>query len=201
MNREADTVVPINELLATRWSPRAFADRTVDRETLLALFEAARWAPSSYNGQPWSFVAVQREDTEDFERALSCLVEFNQQWARTAPVLAFAVARVEFEHNGKPNAHAWYDTGQAAFALTVEAATRGLCVHQMAGFDADRARGVFSIPRECQPAAAIAIGYLGEPKILPDGIAEKEHAPRARKPLQEVVFGATWGQPPTWLAE
>src|SRR5829696_1208912 len=134
MTKLHDTAHPVHDLVRRRWSPRAFSSRAVERETLLSVLEAARWAPSSFNAQPWSFLVATQEDPAGFERMLNCLVPQNQAWAKAAPVLMIAVAKTHFEHNGKPNRHALYDTGQAVAFLTLQATALDLYVHQMAGF-------------------------------------------------------------------
>lgn len=171
----------LHPLLRDRWSPRAFADRPVDRATLASLLEAARWAPSSYNEQPWSFIVGFRGDPE-FERVLGCLVPGNQAWARSAAVLLIALARTTSARDGKPNRHAFYDLGQAAAHLTFQASSLGLAVHQMAGIDVDRIRAEFYLPEGIEPATAIAIGYPGE------SLPEREKQPRRRKSLAEMVY-------------
>lgn len=193
MERPAETGFPIHDLLRRRWSPRAFADRAVEREKLASVLEAARWAPSCYNGQPWRFLVATKAEPDDYERMLGCLVEFNQMWARQAPVLLLSVAQMQFEHNGAPNAHAWHDVGLATQNLMVQAMSMGLYTHAMAGFDAEQARAVFSIPTGYEPAAAIALGYPGDAASLPPKLQEQEAVPRVRKPLEELVFAGTWG--------
>ena len=138
---------PIHELLAKRWSPYAFADRPVPEDDLRSLFEAARWAASSYNEQPWSYIVATKADPGAFERLLSCLVEGNQAWARAAPVLALGCTSLHFALNNKPNAAAVHDLGLAGASLTLEATARGLSVHQMIGILPDRAREVVPHPR------------------------------------------------------
>jgi nitroreductase len=187
--KDAITRQPIHPLLRERWSPRAFADRPVDRETLEALLEAARWAPSSYNEQPWSFLVARRGEP-DFERLLAGLVPGNQAWAKGAAVLMIALARTRFRHDGRLNRHAFYDLGQAAAHLTFQAAALGLQVHQMAGIDADKIRAEFQLPDDLEPATAIAIGYPGDPESLPEHQREQEKLPRQRKSLEEVVYAA-----------
>src|SRR5262245_29146922 len=124
----ATTDHPVHELIAARWSPYAFSDRPVARADLLSLFEAARWAASSYNEQPWSYLVATREDPEEFARALSCLVEGNQAWAKAAPVLALACTSLKFARDGRPNAAAIHDLGLASANLVLEATARGLAV-------------------------------------------------------------------------
>lgn len=185
----------IHELLGARWSPRAFDPAPVEASTLMELFEAARWAPSCFNDQPWSFVVARRGEGDAWERLLGCLVEFNQSWAKTAPVLMLAVARRGFERNGKENRHAWYDTGQAMANLLVQATHAGLYVHQMAGFDADLARERFAIPDDHDAVAAAALGRLGDPGALPDDMEEKDPGERERKALESFVFDGHWATP------
>src|SRR5207247_9166076 len=123
----------IHDLLRRRWSPRAFSDRRVEPDKLRSLGEAARWSPSSYNEQPWSFIVGTKEDEAEYARLLSCLVEGNIEWAQHAPVLMVSVARLSFEEDGKPNRHAFHDVGQAVANLIVQATALGLVVHQLAG--------------------------------------------------------------------
>jgi len=195
MQKLAETRYPIHELLRERWSPRAFADRMVEPEKLRSLLEAARWAPSSFNEQPWSFIVATKEHPGEYERLLSCLVEGNIRWAQHAPVLMLSVARLAFERNQKPNRHAFHDVGLAVENLVIQATALGLAVHQMAGFHVDKARELFSIPDGHEPVAAMAIGFPGDPARLPDDLRERELAPRTRKPLESFVFSGQWGQP------
>jgi len=192
--KPAKTSVPIHDLLTSRWSPRAFADRPVEPEKLRGLFEAARWAASSFNAQPWYFIVATKDDPENFQRVLECFVEFNQRWAKSAPVVAISVARLNFEHNGKVNRHALHDVGQAAANLALQAAALGLQVHQMAGILPEKARQNFGIPEGYEAVAGIALGYPGDPDALPNELREREHAPRERKPLASFVFTGQWGK-------
>ena len=146
---------PIHELLSKRWSPYAFADRDVSDDDLRSLFEAARWAASSYNEQPWSYIVATRSERAEFERLLSCLMEGNQAWACHVPVLALGITREAFTRNGKPNAAAQHDLGLASENLVSEATTRGLCVHQMIGIVPDRARELYGIPEDSRALTAI----------------------------------------------
>lgn len=186
---------PVHELLKKRWSPRAFADRSLKRDSLHQLFEAARWAPSSYNEQPWYFVIARREQTDEFEAILRCLVEGNRIWAKSAPLLGIAVARLTFVRNGKPNPHAVYDLGQAVAHLTFAATDLGLFVHQMAGFDPVSAQEALRIPEGFAPITAFAVGYLGNPDDLPAPLQQMERTPRQRKPAHNFVFSGLWNQP------
>jgi nitroreductase len=186
---------PIHALLRERWSPRAFADRPVPVEALASLFEAARWAPSSFNEQPWAYLVAPRQDGADFQRLLACLVPGNQAWASAAPVLALSVAKLAFDRNGRPNRHAFHDVGLASAQLTLQAAALGLAVHQMAGFDVGQARRAYGIPEGWEPAAAIALGYPADPVTLPEDLRQREVQPRRRKGLEEFVFSGSWGRP------
>ena len=171
-----------------RWSPRSFADRDVSPADLRTVFEAARWAASSYNEQPWRFF-VGRRNSETYTKILSVLTEFNQRWARTAPVLILDAARTKFSHNGAANRVALYDVGAAAATLCYQAAALGLYTHQMAGFDVDAARKAFALPDEYIFGAAIALGYQGEPAALNnEQMLAQETSPRQRKPLSEFVL-------------
>lgn len=193
--KQATTDHPIHELLSRRWSPYAFADHEISTEDLRALFEAARWAPSAQNEQPWGYVVAVRSDAEAFERMLSCLVDANQVWARRAPVLALGIVRETFARNEKPNATARHDLGLAAGNLLAEATARGLAVHQMAGILPDRARDLYAIPAHSTVLTALAIGHTGDPASLPEGLRERDLVPRTRRPLAEFVFGDRWGEP------
>ena len=194
MEKPAETQYPIHDLLRRRWSPRAFSDRRVDPAIMRSLLEAARWAPSSYNEQPWSFIVATKDDPVEFGRLLSCLVEGNIQWAQHAPVLMVSVARLSFEDDGKPNRHAFHDVGLAVANLIVQATALGLVVHQMAGIFPDKIRELYGIPEGYEAVAGIALGYPGDPQSLPEGLRKRELAPRERKPLTEFVFTGRWGQ-------
>jgi nitroreductase len=194
MQKPAITDAPIHELLRHRWSPRAFADSSVTSEVLRSLFEAARWAPSSNNEQPWAYLVAAKDDPGNFAKMLGTLVEFNQNWAKHAAVLALSLAHLNNARDGKPNRVALHDVGSASAQLTTEANSRGLFVHQMAGFDANKAREAFHIPEDWQPVAAMAIGYPGDPATLPQPLRDREFAPRTRKPLSDMVMTGAWGQ-------
>lgn len=200
MSRTHATSFPIHDILSQRWSPRAFASRPVELEKLRSVVEAARWAPSSYNEQPWRFIVARKEDTADFERLLSCLVEANRAWAKAAPVLLMSVAMKTLARNGNPNRFAGYDTGQAAAHLTIQASALGLYVHQMGGFDVEAARRVFAIPDSAEPMASMAMGYLGDPQSLPEGPRKAEGTPSPRRPLTDVVFSGSWGHTAPWIS-
>jgi nitroreductase len=194
LQKPAETSAPVHDLIRHRWSPRAFDSQPVEPEKLRSLFEAARWAASSYNAQPWYFIVATKDDPEDYKKILDCFVEFNQGWAKSAPVVALSVARMKFEHNGTPNNHAFHDVGQAAANLALQATALGLQIHQMAGILPDKARQIFGIPDGYEAVAGFAIGYPGDPAALPDKLREQERAPRSRKPLDSFVFTGKWGK-------
>jgi len=183
----------IHELIASRFSPYTFAARAVAEGDLRSLFEAARWAPSSYNEQPWSYIVATRDDVEAFEQVLSCLFEANQAWARHAPVLALGVLRTTFARNDQPNPACEHDLGAASAHLTAEATSRGLAVHQMSGILPDRARELFEIPEHSKALTALAIGYAGAPESGESPYRERDETPRERKPLGDFVFRGKHG--------
>jgi nitroreductase len=184
---------PIHEFLADRWSPYAFADRPVSEADLCSLFEAARWAASSYNEQPWSYIVSTKENPELFQQLLSCLVDANQFWAKDAPVIALGVVSHKFTRNQEDNRAAIHDLGLATSNLVVEATARGICVHQMIGILPDKARELCEIPEGYEAWTAMAIGYQGDPMTLPDALKERDLMPRQRKPLEQFVFSGKWG--------
>src|SRR5262245_1068965 len=194
MQKPADVQHQIHDLLRRRWSPRAFDNRPVEAEKWRSLFEAARWAPSSNNGQPWRFLLATKENVTEYDRLFNCLVEGNQKWAHRAPALLLSVAKLEFE-DGSPNRHALHDTGMAAETLVLQATAVGLAAHQMAGFRIDQARRDCQIPEGYDPVAIIAIGYPGDPALLPDRLRTREAESRVRKPLTELVYSAIWEKP------
>lgn len=201
MDRPAPTDHPVHELIARRYSPRALTDQDVTPAQVLALLEAGRWAASCFNEQPWRFIVAMRSQTEIYQKLLGCLVEGNRAWAAKAPVLMLSVASTHFAHNGKPNPHAWHDVGQASASMAIQAAALGLQIHQMAGFDRERARALFAIPEGFEPIAAIAVGHPGDAALLPEPLRESERAPRQRRPVADFIHGSTWGERPAGLEE
>ena len=199
--KKASTDYPIHKLLAERWSPYAFADRQVAETDLQSLFEAARWASSSYNEQPWRYIVAVKDDPEQFQRLLSCLAEGNQVWAKAAPVLALAVVSLKFADGGEDNRAAVHDLGLASANLVVEATARGLSVHQMIGILPEKARQVYGIPKGFEAWTGLAIGYKGDPMSIPERLRERDVRPRQRKPLSEFVFSGTWGNPSALAAK
>ena len=194
MKKTACSDHPIHELLAERWSPRVFADRSVDPATLASLLEAARWAPSCFNEQPWRFLVATRDREQGFAKLAACLMEGNS-WAKSAPVLMLSVASLHFARNGKANRHAYHDVGLAAANMTVQAQAMGLSVHQMGGFDQELARSSLGIPEGHDPVAMIAIGYGVERDEIPADFVERETAERQRNAVASFAFGAQWNTP------
>lgn len=199
MQKTAQTKFPIHELLAKRWSPRAFAQHPVERDRLASLLEAARWAPSSYNEQPWAFILATKDNQEEHERLLSCLIKFNRQWAKSAPALILTVAKLFFDKTQQENRHAFHDVGLAAAFLVTQATALGLFAHQMAGIEPEKARELYDIPEGWEAVTAIALGYLGEPNSLPEKMRATELAPRTRKALSDFVYTSRWGHTPPFV--
>ena len=195
MEKQADAQHPIHYLFKRRWSPRAFSDQPVEAETLRILFEAARWAPSSNNEQPWRFIVANKDYETDWNRLFACLVEGNRKWAFRAPVLILSVASLNFEDDSIANRHAFYDTGMAVENLVLQATVLGLAAHQMAGFDVEKARADLKIPSGNEPVAMIAVGHPGDLASLPDRLRERELQPRSRRPISEWTFSGQWGTP------
>jgi nitroreductase len=190
--RPAPTDRPVHRLIAARWSPRALdPDRPVEREKLESILEAARWAPSCFNDQPWNYLVFTGEDPAALNRARGCLSEGNA-WARRAPVLMFSVARKDFAHNGRPNRFAEHDQGMASVLAALEAVNLGLCFHQMAGFSRKKLAEDFPVPEGYEVMAAIAVGYPGRISDLPPGKREAETAPRERRPQAAFVHYHGW---------
>lgn len=193
--KHANPDYPIQELIATRWSPYVFDDRPIDSSDLRSLFEAARWAASSYNEQPWHFIVASKQDGDSFDMILSCLVELNQAWAGQAPVLALGVVSTHFRRNEAPNPVATHDLGLAAATLTLEANARGISVHQMSGILPEKAREVYGIPDGFTAVTGLAMGYPGDPNEASEQLGDRDRNPRTRRPQEEFVFSGSWGKP------
>jgi len=191
-DRTAPAAHAIPPLLASRWSPRAYDERTPDDAALARIMEAARWSASCFNDQPWSFLVTRRGEA-GHAALLACLAASNQGWAGRAPVLMLSLARTAFAHNGQPNRHAWHDVGQASASMALAAAADGMQMHQMAGFDAAAARAAFAVPDTHEPVAASTLGWPGEATILPEALAAREAAPRARHAIGAFTHLGAWG--------
>ncbi|MGF6547592.1 nitroreductase [Paraburkholderia youngii] len=190
--KPAPTEVAIHELIAGRWSPRAYSSEPVSRDQLRAVLEAARWAPSSYNAQPWRFVVFDRSvDEVAFKKAFATLVPFNQGWNAPAPVL-IAVTAHTLTNKGDVNRCALYDAGAAAMALVLQAHALGLAAHQMSGFDVNAFRTTFELPQDVEPIAMISLGHYGDVDKLDPVLREREKAPRQRAALAEIAYGGGW---------
>ena len=195
MEKPADTQYPIHDLIKRRWSPRAFSDQPVEAEKLRMLLEAARWAPSSNNEQPWRFIVATKDHETEWNRLLDCLVEGNRKWAYRAPALILSVASLNFQEDSTPNRHAFHDTGMAVENLVLQATALGLSTHQMAGFDVEKARADLKIPSGYEPVAMIAVGYPGDLASLSDRLRERELRSRSRQLISEWTFSGQWGDP------
>ena len=197
MHKPAVTQVPINETIANRWSGRAYADnQQVSHEQIIALLEAARWAPSCYGDQPWRFIVMnQNTHPQYWQQALDCLSPSNQTWAKDAPVLFLVCADTLFKHNQQMNRWAQYDTGAAVENLCLQATSMGLMAHQMGGFNTDMARAGFNVPEQYTLMAMISVGYPAALEGLEGEILARETAARVRRPLNELFFADSWGQP------
>lgn len=194
MIKKANTDYPIHELIENRWSPYKFLpDRIIPREDLLSLLEAARWAPSSYNEQPWRFIIAPKEQTDEFEKLLSCLVKANQEWAKNSSILMLGITHLTFDRNGKENKAAMHDLGSAVSHLSFEATTRGISVHQMIGIEPQKAKEIYAIPENYEVLIAVAIGYPDLIETATDPLSVRDRTPRTRKTISEVVFNKVWG--------
>jgi nitroreductase len=194
--KDAVTNVPIHELLARRWSSRAYdAKRAVPRDLLKVLLEAGRWAPSCNGDEPWRYLIWDKgRDPEGWQKAFDCLTDSNKKWVKNVPLLMLSCAGNKFEATGKPNRWTQHDTGAASVSMALQATALGLMVHQMGGFDAEKARAAFGIPAEYTPMAMIAVGHQTTPDILDEETKAKELRPRSRKPVTERFFEGGWGK-------
>jgi len=195
-DRPAPTNIAIHDLLKRRWSPRAFdPNRPVTREQLKVLLEAGRWAPSCNGDEPWRYLIWDKgRDPQGWQKAYDCLNENNKKWVKNVPLLMLSCAGSAFEATGKPNRWTQHDTGAASVSMALQAGAMGLVIHQMGGWDADKARAAFAIPPEYTPMAMIAVGYQASPDILDEETKAKEMRPRARKPVAERFFEGGWGK-------
>lgn len=195
INKQAVTNEEIYPVLKNRWSPRAFSDIAVENSKIVRMFEAAQWSPSASNEQPWRFIIGLKGD-ETYNKIYDTLVEFNQLWAITAPILILNCGRtMSLKNAGKPNTHYLYDAGQAAAHLTFQASSDGLFVHQMAGFDAEKAAEAFMLPTDFVAVTVIAVGYIGDPEVLHPNLKKMEYTKRERRDLSQTVFSGNFGEP------
>lgn len=193
MEKPAITQFDIHPLLKQRWSPRSFTDQNVSKESIQRIFEAARWAPSSSNDQPWRFIAGLKGD-KTWNMIMDTLVEFNQKWAKLAPLLALSIGKKISDKSGKPSRTFSYDVGQSVAYITFQAMHEGLFVHQMGGFSSQKAAELFNIPEDYQTLTAFAIGHKGSPDLLEENFAEMERSERKRNPASDFVFSESFGK-------
>jgi nitroreductase len=195
--KKIETKATIHELIASRWSGRAYdPEKLLSREQIISLVEAARWAPSCFGDQPWRFLVFDKATNKSaWESAIDCLSEGNQGWAKDAPLLLLACADSVMSRNGNPNRWGQYDTGAAAENLCLQATALGLMAHQMGGFNADKARELFAIPEQYTPMAMITVGYQLAEDQIPDDNKEREYSERVRNPLEKNFFDGSWDNP------
>ena len=195
--RRAITSVPIDDLLARRWSPRAYdAARRVSRDQLTALIEAARWAPSCNGDEPYRYIVIDRQDDPDaWAKMFECLNTNNKKWVKNVPLVLISCAGSRFANDGSPNRWGQHDTGAASLSLVLQAVSIGLIGHRMGGWDLDKQSAAFEIPAEYTPMAIVAVGYQAEPDVLDEETKKKEFRPRARKPIEGHFYEAAWDKP------
>lgn len=193
VNKPAETSVAINSLIRDRWSPRSFQSKPVPKEILVSLFEAARWAPSCNNSQPWRYIIATSDDKDEYERMQSCVNERNQRWSRLAPVIGF-VCGYTIMKNDRPSPTHRYDTGLASAMLLMQATEHGLVVHQMAGILRDNVRETYAVPEDTDIICGFGLGYQGEADQLPEELPEREVQPRVRQALSDFVFTGKFGE-------
>lgn len=191
MKKPAITNLDIHPIIKNRWSPRSFSEKKVDPAKLRRIFEAARWAPSSFNEQPWRFIVGEKGD-DSWDKLYECMVKFNQDWAKSAAVLIMSIGK-QSSSKGGANKVYQYDVGQSMAYITFQAEAEGLVVHQMGGFSAEKARELFSIPEDYVPLTMMALGYQDSPESLEGDFVKMEKAPRVRKPFGELVFSGSFG--------
>jgi nitroreductase len=184
--KEAQTETNVHPLIKKRWSARAFSQNPIDDNTLMQLFEAASWAPSSMNEQPWRYYYAHKQD-DSFEKYFDCLMPGNKLWADKAQVLVLSLAKKDFSNNANPNRHALHDVGAANMLLLLQAAELDIYGHQLGGFDREKTIQTFRLPDDLEPVCFIALGYLGDFNQLDEPFKSREQAPRSRKSLAEIA--------------
>lgn len=199
--KQAQTKANLIDEIADRWSPRAFSDKPVNKDVLVRLFEAARWAPSSSNGQPWHFIVAAKGEAH-YDKLFEGVNEGNQKWAWTAPVLGVSVAQRRFEYKNRENRHYMHDVGMAMGNLLAQATSEGLYVHQMGGIVLEAIYANFGIDEEkYEVVAMFVIGYQDENRLdeIDEQFRESELKPRDRKPLSDFLYGESFGKNPDWI--
>jgi len=174
-------------LIHSRFSPRAFSEKTVSQEQLEQLFEAARWAPSARNEQPWNYIYASKDDPNQYAQMLELLSDWNQKWAQSAPVLVAGISKTTYAHHNKLNEYAWYDLGQSVAYLTLQASEMGLHLHQMGGFDRNKANKLFKLPENSEVVVMMVLGYKGLLDRIPESFHEAELTKNGRRSLDEMV--------------
>jgi len=187
ITKPAKTDYPISGLIARRWSARAFSSRRVERSKLLSILEAARWAPSSRNEQPWRYIIFTSDNVEKLKKAQSVLKDIND-YAKRAPILICAITKKTYSDNSNYNRLHFHDLGAANENMFLEAFNQGLIMHEMGGFDVQKAREAFDIPEDFEVGIMIAIGYQDTHHVLPERLIKKAIMPRERKLLSEIAF-------------
>lgn len=187
ISKKALTNFPIHEIIAKRWSARAFSTKPVEKSKLLSILEAARWAPSSRNEQPWRYIIFTDANRNEMDKARSVLLEIND-YAKRAPILICAITKKTYTDTGVYNRLHFHDLGAANENMFLESFNQGLIMHEMGGFDREKARKVFDVPDDYEVGIMIAIGYQDSHEILPKRFKEKADLPRERKPLSEIAF-------------
>ena len=186
--KEANNAYPILDIIKSRWSPRSFSEKAIQKNILYSLLEAARWSPSAFNEQPWRFIMGVKNEDDNFLKIFESLVEFNKSWAKSAPVLIVCSCIKNFAQNNKPNVYSAYDTGQSIAYLTLQALSENIFVHQMAGFDKSILKRNFNISEEVDILSVIALGYLGLPDDLSDELKKLETTERQRKNINNLLL-------------
>ena len=195
LNKPAQSARDLHPIIRDRWSPRAFdASKPVPQDALISVLEAARWTASSNNVQPWRFIVATSADAEGHAKALAGFNERNQRWAKNAPVLIIALYRT-VNDQGAPNGASAYDLGAAVAQAVLQGTALGLVVHQAGGIEKDKIRAAYNIPADTEVAVTFALGYQANESVLPDDLREREHAPRVRKDMSEIVFAGSYGTP------
>ena len=193
MKKHTNNQFPILDSFKQRWSPRAYSEQSIEKEKLQSILEAARWAPSARNEQPWRFI-LGVKGNGSWEKIFESLVEWNQQWTKRVSVLVLNLGKKFYDFEHLPNHTYQYDTGQAVAMMVTEAVNQGLIGHQMSGFSAEKAIELFDIPEDYYPISVSAFGYYGDPELLPDDIKESEFEERKRRPFNETVFAGKFGE-------
>lgn len=188
MQKSAEFESPVLEVIQMRRSRRAYADRPVEKEKIRSLFEAARWAPSSVNEQPWLYLYATKDQSELWNKIFEAVFDSNKVWVAKAPLLIVSLTRKNFMRNDRPNHSARYDLGAANAFLSLQAAHHGLNVHQLGGFDVEKAKENLNIPDNYEAVIIMAIGYPGDADMLPENLKLRELAPRERYLQQEFVM-------------